>query len=175
MTSIARTFLDVAATSRPKRLQRMLERSEELKLFNLGPVESVLELNQGHHGAGSLRRALALYKPAPFNRSGVERRFLELVDEAGLPRPSTGFNEQGFELDVYWPEHRFAVELDTYETHGSRAAFERDRLRDEELKLAGIELIRVTGTRLVQEPAEVINRIERLLSARAPTTGRKPT
>ena len=153
----------------------MLERSEELKLFDLGPVESVLERNQGHHGFAPLRRALALYKPAPFNRSGVERRFLELVAEAGLPRPATGFNELGFELDVYWPEQRFAVELDTYETHGTREAFERDRLRDEELKLAGIELIRVTEARLEREPAEVINRIERLLSARPPTTGRKPT
>ena len=85
--------------------------------------------------------------------------------EAGLPPPATGFNELGYELDVYWPQHRFAVELDTYETHGTRAAFERDRSRDEELKLAGIELIRVTGTRLEREPTEVINRIERLLSA----------
>ncbi len=175
VTSVARTFLDVAATARPTRLQRMLERSEELRLFDLRPVESALKRNQGHHGYGPLNRALALYKPAPFNRSGVERRFLELVAEAGLPRPSTGFNICGYELDVYWPEQRFAVELDTYETHGSRAAFERDRLRDEDLKLTGIELIRVTGTRLEREPAEVINRIERLLSARAPTTGRKPT
>ncbi len=175
VTSAARTFLDVAAISRPKRLQRMLERSEELKLFNLGPVESVLERNTGHRGFGPLRRALALYKPAPFNRSGVERRFLELIEKAGLPRPATGFNLCGYELDVYWPEHRFAVELDTFETHGTREAFERDRLRDEDLKLAGIEMTRVTGTRLEREPDEVINRIERLLTAHAPTTGRKPT
>jgi predicted transcriptional regulator of viral defense system len=39
VTSVARTFLDVAATSRPQRLQRILERSEELRLFDLGPVE----------------------------------------------------------------------------------------------------------------------------------------
>jgi hypothetical protein len=175
VTSVARTFLDVAATSRPRRLQRMIERSEELKLFDLEPVESVLARNQGHHGVGPLRRALTLYKPAPFNRSGVERRFLELVDEAGLPRPVTGFNEQGYELDVYWPEQRFAVELDTYETHGTREAFERDRLRDEELKLVGIELIRVTGTRLEREPAKVIARLSRLLATRPPATGRKPT
>jgi Transcriptional regulator, AbiEi antitoxin/REase_MTES_1575 len=175
VTSLARTSLDVAANSRPRRLQRMIERSEELRLFDLDPVESVLERNKGHHGAGPLRRALALYKPAPFNRSGLERRFLILVKEAGLPQPATGFNEVGFELDVYWPEQRFAVELDTYETHGSREAFERDRLRQEELKLAGIELVRVTGTRLDREPEQVIHRIARLLSDRAPATGRKPT
>jgi len=175
VTSVARTFLDVAATSRPRRLQRMLERSEELRLFDLGPIESVLGRNKGHHGAGPLRRAITLYRPAPFSRSGVERRFLELVEEAGLPKPATGFNEAGFELDVYWPEQGFAVELDTYETHGTRAAFERDRLRDEELKLSGIELVRVTGTRLKREPTEVIRRIAHFLSDRAPTTGRKPT
>ena len=36
---------------------------------------------------------------------------------------------------------RFAVELDVYETHGTHAAFERDRRREEELLLAGIESI----------------------------------
>jgi hypothetical protein len=166
VTSIARTLLDVAAIARSARLQRMLERSEELRLFDLAPVESVLERNRGHHGAGPLRRALKLYKPSRFTRSGVERLFLELVDEAGLPRPVTGFNEHGYELDVYWPERRFAVELDTYETHGTRAPFERDRLRQEELKLAGIELIRVTGIRLEREPVEVIRRVTRLLGDR---------
>jgi very-short-patch-repair endonuclease len=165
-TSVARTFLDVAADARPPRLQRMLERSEELRLFDLEPVESVLARNKGHHGAGPLRRAIALYRPAPFSRSGLERRFLDLVKKAGLQHPVTGYNEAGFELDVYWPAQRFAVELDTFETHGTRAAFERDRLRQEELKLAGIEMIRVTGTRLDREPAEVIARLSRLLARR---------
>jgi hypothetical protein len=169
VTSLARTFLDVATSSRPRRLQRMLERSEELRLFDLRPVESVLARNKGHHGAAPLRRALALYKPPPFTRSGLERDFLTLVKKARLPQPATGYIEQGLELDVYWPEQRFAVELDTFETHGTRAAFERDRMRDEELKLAGIELVRITGTRLKREPAEVMRRITRLLADRAPT------
>ena len=37
------------------------------------------------------------------------------------------FDVAGYELDAYWPDHRFAVELDVFETHGTRAAFERDR------------------------------------------------
>lgn len=158
----------MAATIRFDRLQRMIERSEELRLFDLTAIESVLARNVGHHGGGPLREALALYKPTPFTRSGIERRFLSLVEEAGLPRPTTGFNELGFELDVYWPEHRFAVELDTYETHGTRAAFERDRIRQEDLKLAGIEMIRVTGVRLEREPEKVIERVGRLLRRNLP-------
>lgn len=168
VTSVARTLLDCAGNSRPDRLQRFLERSEELRLFDLHAAESVLKRNEGHHGAGRLRRALELYRPAAFNRSGLERRFLALVREAGLPKPSTGFNERGFELDVYWPEHRFAVELDSYRTHGTKAAFERDRVRQEELQLAGIEMIRITETRLKREPVEVIERVARFLARRDP-------
>jgi len=146
----------------------MVERSEDLELFDLRAVEELLARTVGHPGHGRLRRAIALYKPSSFTRSGLERRFLELVVEAGLSQPRTNFVAHGFELDCYWPEFRFAVELDLFETHGTRAAFERDRKRQEDLLLAGIEMTRVTGARLEREPEEVIERVERLLSVRAP-------
>ena len=76
------------------------------------------------------------------------------------------FNEGEYELDAYWQPERFAVELDVYETHGTRAAFEEDRLRQENLKLMGVEMIRVTGPRLDREPARVIERIATLLDQR---------
>jgi len=166
VTALPRTVLDLAAAVRSDRLQRLLERSEELRLFELRDFEALLARAAGHAGAGRLRRAIALYRPAPFTRSGLERRFLELVCDAGLPRPATGFVDAGYELDVYWPEERFAVELDTYETHGTHAAFERDRCRQENLKLAGIEMTRVTGHHLDREPWQVIERIGQLLEQR---------
>jgi len=72
----------------------------------------------------------------------------------------------GYELDAYWPRECFAVELDTYDYHGSPAAFERDRIRQEDLKLAGIEIVRITGARLDREPKAVANRLRRLLAQR---------
>lgn len=166
VTALPRTLLDLAAALRSDRLRRLLERAEELRIFDLREVETLLARSGGHPGAGRLRRALALYRPAPFTRSGLERRFLELVAEAGLPRPVTAFTEAGYELDVYWPDHRFAAELDTYETHGSHEVFESDRLRQEDLKLAGVEMTRVTGHRLDREPRQVIERVRRLLRQR---------
>jgi very-short-patch-repair endonuclease len=163
VASLPRTLLDLAATVRFDWLERMVERAEELELFDLRSVEDLLARTVGHHGHGRLRRAIALYKPSSFTRSGLEKRFLELVLEAGLPRPRTNYVEHGFELDCYWPEHRFAVELDVFETHGTRAAFERDRERQEELLLAGITMTRVTGPRLEREPEEVIRRVAQLL------------
>ena len=166
VTAVPRTLLDCAAEFHFSQLQRMLERSEELKLFDLAPVEELLERSRGHAGWGRLRRAIALYQPVPFNRSKFERLFFEAVLQAGLPRPATNFVEAGFELDVYWPEHRFAVELDTYATHGTNAAFERDHLRDEDLVLAGIEMIRVTDVRFHREPKAVLERVATLLARR---------
>jgi hypothetical protein len=166
VTALARTLIDFAAVARPYQLDRSLERAEELKLFDLREVESMLDRTRGHPGHGRLRRAIELYREPVFSRSRLERRFLALVTEAGLPRPATGFNVVGYELDLYWPQERFAVELDVFETHGTRAAFERDRLRHEDLKLMGVEMVRVTGGRLDREPGPVIERIARLLELR---------
>jgi hypothetical protein len=166
LTAVPRTLLDLAAAVRFESLQRILNRSEELKLFDLGPVESLLDRTRGHHGWGRLRRAIALYEPVPFTRSGFERLFLDAVLRTGLPRPATNFVVLGFELDVYWPEQRFGVELDVYETHGTRGAFERDRLRQEDLKLAGVEVTRVTDVRFHREPNAVLARVARLLAQR---------
>ena len=167
VTSLARTLLDLAAILRPDRLDRVLERAEELKLFDLTAVDELLARCSHHPGATKLRAALAIYCDDPaITRSRLERRFLALVRKAGLPRPAMNFALAGYEHDAYWPEERFAVELDVYETHGSRAAFERDRVRQEDLKLAGIEMIRLTGSRLEREPAQVMERLGALLAAR---------
>ncbi|HMJ72800.1 MAG TPA: AbiEi antitoxin N-terminal domain-containing protein [Solirubrobacterales bacterium] len=167
VTALPRTLLDLASTLSATRLDRVIERSEELRLFDLRSIDALLG-SAGHHpGVSRLRHALAIYRHEPaFTRSRLERRFLELVKRAALPAPSMGFNEAGFELDAYWQPERFAVELDVYETHGSRAAFESDRLRQEELKLIGIEMIRVTGPRLDREPKMVIERVATLLAQR---------
>lgn len=69
------------------------------------------------------------------------------------------FNVAGYEVDAYWPRLRFGVEIDTFGTHGSRAAFERDRERQEDLMLRGVEIVAITDTRLRSEPERVVARI----------------
>lgn len=166
VTSVARTALDLAAIIRFRNLRRLIRRSEELRVFDLADFRSILTRNQGHRGAAPLSRALAIYEPPRFTRSELEREFLRLLEAAGFPQPVTAFNVAGHELDVYWPELCFGVELDVYATHGGHESFEEDRRRDEDLKLAGVELTRVTGHRLECEPRQVLERIGRLLDQR---------
>jgi hypothetical protein len=167
VTAVPRVLLDLAIRARPEQMEGYLERAEERELLDVRAVEDVLSRAGGHRGRGPLARALAIYSPDPsFTRSKFERRFRDAVTATGLPPPSMNFNAEGFELDAYWPDLRFAVELDLFETHGSRAAFERDRRRQEELKLAGIEMIRITAPRFRREPQAVLRNLTILLERR---------
>jgi very-short-patch-repair endonuclease len=71
-----------------------------------------------------------------------------------------------FEIDAYWEAERFAVEIDGWEAHRTRRAFENDRLRQEEMKLAGIDVIRVSARRIETEPAAVGRHLGLLLQRR---------
>jgi hypothetical protein len=163
VTALPRTLLDMAITARGDQMEGYLERAEKRDLFDLVAIEALLARCGGHRG----RLAKALARPDPnFTRSRFEQRFRRLVTTAGLPAPAMNFNVAGFELDAYWPDLRFAVELDLFETHSSRVAFERDRRRQEELKLLGVEMIRVTKPRLDREPQAVIRNLAALLDRR---------
>ena len=166
VTSVARTLLDQAALLAERRLRRLLKRSEELGLFDLAAVHDVLERNRGHRGHEPLKRALARYEPVPFTRSDFEALFYEAVLAAGLPMPRVNFVLAGLEIDVYWPEHRLAVELDLYETHGTRESFEEDAIRRERLLLEGVATANVTGPRFDREPDVVLARLRTLLGER---------
>jgi hypothetical protein len=152
VTSVARTALDLAAGVRFRTLRRVIRRAEELGVFDLRDFRSILTRKQGHRGAAPLSRALAIYERPRITRSEFEREFVALAEQMGLPSFATNFSAAGYELDVYWPELRFGVELDVYATHGAVEPFEEDRRRDEDLKLAGVELTRVTAYRFEREP-----------------------
>jgi very-short-patch-repair endonuclease len=167
VTSLARTLLDLAALVSRERLEAFLERAEKLKQFDLRKFDSLLARCVGHPGQGPLSRALRIYRPEPaVLRSKFEKRFRTLIRVSSLPQPSQNVNVGPYELDCYWPSHRFCVELDTYATHGSRRCFEEDRKRQRELRKFGIEVERVTDTQLEREPEEVIAAVRRGLERR---------
>jgi very-short-patch-repair endonuclease len=162
VTAIPRTLLDFAATD-PHYLDQALDNAHRLGLLDLIAIDELISRSKGFRGVARLRMALEIHRAAAFTRSGLERHFLALVRRAGLRPPSMNLFIEGYELDAYWPDERFAVELDTYDFHETPAAFEADRIRQENLKLAGIEMVRITGTRMNREPQAVANRLRHLL------------
>jgi very-short-patch-repair endonuclease len=168
VTSIERTYLDIAGRW-PNSVPGLLERSEESKRFDLRRFESLLARTFGHPGHAPLRKALRGYRPEPaVLRSDLERDFRTLLRASSLPLPSHNVNVGPYELDCYWPDHRFCVELDTFGTHGSRRSFEEDRKRQRDLRRLGIEVERVTDLQLEREPDEVLAAVVEALNCRAP-------
>lgn len=165
VTAIPRTLLDFAAVD-PHYLGVALDNGHRLGQIDLVAIDALISRSRGFGGVARLRTAMEIRRDPAFTRSGLERRFLALVRRSDLPTPSVNAFVEGYELDVYWPAERFAVELDTYNYHGSPRAFESDRIRQENLKLAGIEIVRITGTRLDREPQAVMRRLGRLLVQR---------
>ncbi len=169
LTSPARTVLDLAPNRRSD-LAKLLRRVDDLELLDRRRFEALLSRTRGHKGHARLAAALRPYKPEEATlRSDLERRFRDLVLAAGLPTPQTNVVVEGYELDCYWEAEGFAVELGVYETHGSRLSFERDPRRDDDLLLAGIEVIRITDVRLDREPRETIARVAAHLERRRRT------
>ena len=99
-------------------------------------------------------------------RSELERIFVEVCDGARLPRPAMNLFVAGYEVDAAWLEEGVVVEVDSFEFHRTRAAFEADRRRDAALQRQGLRVMRVTDRRLREERAGVVDDLKALLQPR---------
>jgi hypothetical protein len=162
-TTVARTIVDLAAVESVRRLHRALEQALILRVFDGAALNAALDRANGRRGVGTLRRLLAgLDDEASPTRTELERRFVELVADAGLPAPVVNARLAGHEVDFHWPAQRLVVETDGRETHDTVVAFERDHQRDLDLELAGWHVLRVTWRQVVGEP----ERVAALIAAR---------
>jgi uncharacterized protein DUF559 len=170
VTTVPRTLLDLAATLDCPRLERALDRAEALGHRGALSVPDLLDRYPTRAGSQKLRALLGERAPVAITRSELEDRFLEVIAAAGLPRPEVNapLTAGGvpLEVDCLWREHRLVVELDGHETHGTRTAFERDRLRDRRLLRHGYRVARVTWRQLVDDPAAVVADIRDLTTSR---------
>jgi very-short-patch-repair endonuclease len=101
-------------------------------------------------------------------RSEVERRFVRLVREAGLPQPLVNATIPPYEIDFLWPAERVVVETDGWTFHGDRSAFERDRRKDADLQAQGYAVTRVTWRAVTRDEMGVVARLAAVLAMRTP-------
>ncbi|HEV2875227.1 MAG TPA: type IV toxin-antitoxin system AbiEi family antitoxin domain-containing protein, partial [Thermoleophilaceae bacterium] len=142
-TTVARTLLDLAEMIDHTALERAIEQADKLRIFDLTAVVDATTRAGNRRGATTLRKALTAYAPEPaFTRSQLEKRFLALCRTAGVPRPQANAFTDTAEVDFTWPDRRLMVEADSIRHHGTRAAFERDRRRDQRLTAAGWRVVR---------------------------------
>jgi hypothetical protein len=92
-------MVDLSAVATPRQLERILERSLILRLFDLTAMNAALDRANGKRGTGTLRSLLArLSDVPPPTRNELERRFLEVVRDAGLAPPVVNSLVCGYEV-----------------------------------------------------------------------------
>jgi very-short-patch-repair endonuclease len=101
-------------------------------------------------------------------RSELEARFLALVRRHRLPPPEVNVRVDRYEVDFLWRPQQLIVEVDGWESHGTRSAFEEDRARDARLKVLGFEVLRFTWRQVASDSAAVAATIRTLLISRDP-------
>lgn len=166
VTSVSRTLLDLAGMLTPTRLERAVERSLALRLFDLRAVEAVLAANRRRRGAAALEQIVHTIHAEPsLTRRELEALMLDLCDAHGIERPEVNVLVDGLEVDFLWRAQRLIVETDGREDHETPVAFQRDRERDERLTVLGYRVVRFTYRRVVDHPAAVAATLRALLAA----------
>jgi predicted transcriptional regulator of viral defense system len=163
VTTPARTLLDLAGTLPRASLRRAIAQAEALRIFDLRALQRVLDRNGSCKGAGILAAMIKDWADVELTRSELEALFLELCASEGIPRPATNALVGKYEVDFLWPSHRVIVEVDGHQHHGTRTAFERDRLRDARLTVAGYRVVRFTYRQVVRDPGHVAAVLRSLL------------
>lgn len=161
VTAPARTLLDLAGVSPLHDVERALAEARVRKLVTDRAIAQAISRAHGRKGTAVLE--YLLHAEPTLTRSEAERRLRRLILDGGLPPPETNVRLLGFEVDFVWPGAKLVVEVDGHAFHAHRAAFERDRKRDQALVAAGFRVIRVTWRQLEREPLAVLARIAQAL------------
>jgi very-short-patch-repair endonuclease len=165
VTSLARTYLDLAETLDLARLIDALEAAQRQNKLDVGAIEAVIALNPGRHGIRPLATAIAeLADDPPLLQSHLERAFRALIRDHGLPQPQYNVYVEGELVDAVWREHRLVVEVDGWNYHRTKRSFRNDRRRDRKLLRAHWRAARFTGDEVTREAGGVAAELSELLS-----------
>jgi very-short-patch-repair endonuclease len=108
----------------------------------------------------------AAQREVPRVRTELEAIFIAVVRRHRLPPPEVNVRIDRYEVDFLWRDQRLIVEVDGWESHGTRSAFEGDRARDARLTSLGYAVVRFTWHQVDREPRAVAQTIRNLLAAR---------
>lgn len=170
VTTPARTLVDLCSSLSANHVARLCTEAQIQRLVTRAELAEMLDRSYGRRGINKLKRFAR--DETPPTRSQLEKRFVRLIADAGLPAPRTNellwIGGRYREVDAHWPEIRLAIELDSYKIHGVRANFESDRERDVDFVIDGWRVARFTWARLRDDRSGVIRDLERLIGRSGP-------
>jgi very-short-patch-repair endonuclease len=165
------TLLDLATCLAPNELEAAIATADALDLANPGQLRKAVDARPGQRGTAILRDLLDR-RTFAVTDSQLERMFLPLARQAGLPPPLTQQWVNGFRVDVHWPDLGLVVETDGLRYHRTPQQQGLDRRRDQVHAAAGLTCLRFTHAQVKFEARHVRDTLSRV--ARRLEEGRNP-
>jgi len=116
---------------------------------------------RGRNGVLAFEAALDARDRVGPTESWLERHFVDLVTDAGLPRPAvqrrlTRSSGTPARVDFLYEAHRLVVEVLGYAFHRTPEQLAADTMRANELQAEGHRVFQITARHLSDEPARVV-------------------
>jgi very-short-patch-repair endonuclease len=182
--SLARTLLGVAAL-----VPREVTQAElidivagviETRAASLTWLQWLLDERRcrGRNGVAALEEALDARIQVGPTESWLERRMLQLLDAASLPRPAVQRRVarapgRAARVDLLYERERIVIEVLGYAFHRTPAEIAADTMRANELQLQDLTVLQLTSRTLDQTPDDAIALVHRALRRAArPRRGR---
>ena len=171
VTCVPMTLVDLGAVESFDRLESAVD---DVLLRGLATTDRLQAAIDGHlkgrAGAVAIRSILKAYTHAPLE-SPLERRFLRLLRNAGLPEPEIQYPiRDGSRLlarvDFAYPELRLAVEVDGYRWHGGRKGWAHDISRRNELSNRRWSILHITKEHMAGTGALAVALVSEARSAK---------
>lgn len=171
ITTPTRTAIDLAVVLRRDELAIVVDDVIRRGLSSLARLRRMVErMGPRRPGAARIRRELELRSfDDVLPQSALETRFVELIRRCGLPEPHRQYRiDAGGRrayVDFAYPDRQVAIELDGYEGHGGRAAWQDDLHRQNAVASSGWRVVRFSWSDVERRPEQVVAVVADVLRA----------
>jgi very-short-patch-repair endonuclease len=147
-------LIDLATCLPDEEVEDAVNEADRLELIRTYRLRPALDREPRRPGVGRLKGILDAQS---FSRAAnaLERRFLAIVRDAGLPAPTTQQRLGRHRVDFFWPELGFVVETDSLRHHRTAAEQTVDLSRDQAHARRGLRSLRFTHLQVFHRPGHV--------------------
>ena len=147
VTTISRTLVDLSHSLDDESLHRVIREAQFRGLFDDDRIRDALTRRPS-------ARLKAYLDDPTITQTDLEDRFLRICRRYRIPTPDSQHRARP-RVDFAWPDRRLIVEVDGWQAHRTRVAFQHDRTNTNRLQLAGNIVLRYTWDDVRIRHAEV--------------------
>lgn len=155
VSSPVQTLIDLAGRHDRRTVERFVNEADRVGLVRTDNLRTALDRHAGERGVARLRTILDR-RTFRYTRSELERAFLPLARQAGLPLPRSSVYVNGHEVDFYFPGLNLVIETDGLTYHRTPSQQAKDLKRDHDHAAAGTPHLRFSHAQIKFEPEGVV-------------------